>query len=39
MHGGGKSDRLVVPAKSSNNGGVPLPAERMEGRSLAKESA
>jgi len=45
MHGHGKSDRPVVPAKSSNNGIAPQrntsqaaasPAEGMEGRGLAK---
>jgi group II intron reverse transcriptase/maturase len=37
MNGGGKSDRPVVPAKGANNGGgKPCPAERLEGRGLAK---
>jgi len=45
MNGHGKSDRLVVPAKSPNNGNAPQrntrhaaasPAEGMEGRGLAK---
>ena len=37
MHGLGKSDGFVVPAKSSNNvGGAPPAAERMVGRSPAK---
>ena len=36
MHGLGKSDGFVVPAKSSNKaGGAPPAAERMEGRSPA----
>ena len=37
MHGPGKSDGFVVPAKSSNKAvGAPTAAERMEGRSPAK---
>jgi len=38
MNGRGKSDNLVVPAKSPNKGGVAAtpPAEGMEGRGLAK---
>ena len=37
MHGLGKSDGFVVPAKSSNKAdGAPPAAERMEGRSPAK---
>ena len=35
MNDHGKSDRLIVPKKSSNNAGSPV-AEEMEGRSLAK---
>jgi hypothetical protein len=35
MHGHGKSDRPIVPAKSPNNAGPPV-AEGMEGRGLAK---
>ena len=38
MHGRGKSDMPIVPAKPSNKGGVALPAERVEGRGLAKEN-
>ena len=39
MHGLGKSDGFVVPAKSSNKaGGAPPAAERMEGRSPAKRN-
>ena len=34
-NGPGKSDRPVVPAKSSNNAGQPV-AEGMEGKGLAK---
>lgn len=37
MNGRGKSDRPVVPKKPSNKGGgAPRPAERVEGRGLAK---
>ena len=39
MNEPGKSDKPIVPAKSANNGGVVPPAERMEGRGLAKESS
>jgi hypothetical protein len=35
MYGGGKSDSLVVPKKSSNKAGRPV-AEGVEGRGLAK---
>ena len=35
MNEHGKSDRLILPKKSSNNAGSPV-AEEMEGRSLAK---
>jgi RNA-directed DNA polymerase len=35
MHGGGKSDRPVVPGKPLNNAGVPA-AEVVEGRGLGK---
>src|SRR5215218_1404126 len=38
MHGHGKSDRPVVPAKPPNNAGVPA-AEVVEGRGLGKENA
>jgi len=38
MHVAGESDRLIVPKKSANNGGVPPLAETMEGRSLTKEN-
>src|SRR5215204_2799132 len=37
MHGHGKSDRPVVPAKPPNNAGVP--AEVVEGRGLGKGNA
>ena len=38
MNEHGKSDRPVVPVKSSNNAaGAPAAAEEMEGRGLAKE--
>jgi len=36
-YGAEKSDSLIVPMKPSNKGyGVPLPAERAEGRGLTK---
>ena len=38
MNDGGKSDGLVVPAKSPNNAGVPV-AEAMEGRGPAEGNA
>jgi RNA-directed DNA polymerase len=38
MHGHGKSDRPVVPAKPPNNAGVPA-AEAVEGRGLGKGNA
>jgi RNA-directed DNA polymerase len=38
MHGHGKSDRPVVPAKPPNNAGVPA-AEVVEGRGLGKGNA
>ncbi len=37
MHGCGKSDSLIVPKKLANKG-ADAPAERMEGRGLAKEN-
>jgi retron-type reverse transcriptase len=37
-HVAGESDRSIVPKKPTNNGGVPLPAESMEGRGLTKEN-
>ena len=37
MNDAGKSDKPIVPAKDANNGsGTPRPAERLEGRGLAK---
>jgi len=37
MHDGGKSDKPIVPAKGANKEqGRPCPAERLEGRGLAK---
>ena len=37
MHGGGKSDRLIVAEKRSNkDGGAPRSAERVEPSGLAK---
>ena len=39
MNGGRKSDRSIVPRKSSNKGGLRRrPAERAEGRDLTKEN-
>jgi group II intron reverse transcriptase/maturase len=38
MHGHGKSDRPIVPAKLSNKAGQPA-AEAVEGRGLTKENA
>ena len=37
-HVAGESDSPIVPKKPANNGGVPLPAESMEGRGLTKEN-
>jgi RNA-directed DNA polymerase len=34
----GESDRSIVPQKPAHNGGVPLPAEAMEGRGRTKEN-
>ncbi len=39
MHVTGESDRPIVPKKPANNGGVPPPAELVEGRGLTKENA
>ena len=37
MNDGGKSDKPIVPQRDANNGGGrPRPAERLEGRGLAK---
>ena len=39
MNGCGKSDRSIVPKKSSNKGShCRWPAEKMEGRDLTKEN-
>jgi len=38
MHVAGESDRPVVPRKPANNGGVPPPAESVEGRGLTEEN-
>jgi len=35
-HVAGESDSSIVPKKPANNGGVPLPAESMEGRGLTR---
>ena len=37
-HVAGESDSSIVPKKPANNGGVPLPAESVEGRGLTKEN-
>jgi len=37
-HVAGESDSSIVPKKPANNGGVPLPAESIEGRGLTKEN-
>jgi RNA-directed DNA polymerase len=39
MHAAGESDRPIVPKKPANNGGVPPPAESVEGRGLTEENA
>ncbi len=38
MHVAGESDSSIVPEKPANKGGVPLPAESVEGRGLTKEN-
>ena len=38
MHGAGESHSSIVPEKPANKGGVPLPAETVEERELAKEN-
>ncbi len=38
VHVAGGSDSPIVPMKSANNGGVPTPAESMEGRGLTEEN-
>lgn len=37
-HGTGESHSSIVPEKPANNGGVPLPAESVEGRGLTEEN-
>jgi RNA-directed DNA polymerase len=39
MHVSGESDSSIVPKKPANKGGVPGPAESVEGRGLTKENA
>lgn len=39
VHVAGESDSSIVPKKPANNGGVPPPAESVEGRGLTKENA
>ena len=38
MHVTGESDSSIVPKKPANKGGVPRPAESVEGRELTKEN-
>ena len=38
-HAAGESHSPIVPEKPANNGGVPPPAEPVEGRGLTKENA
>ena len=38
MHVAGESDSSIVPEKPANKGGMPLPAESVEGRGLTKEN-
>ena len=38
MHVAGESDSSIVPEKLANKGGVPSPAELVEGRGLTKEN-
>ena len=38
MHVTGESDRPIVPGKPANKGGVPPPAESVEGRGLTEEN-
>ena len=38
MHVAGESDSSIVPKKPANKGGVPSPAELVEGRGLTKEN-
>lgn len=38
MHVAGESHSSIVPGKSANKGGVPPPAESVEGRGLTKEN-
>jgi hypothetical protein len=36
MHVAGESHSFIVPEKPANNGGMPLPAESVEGRGLTE---
>jgi hypothetical protein len=38
MHVAGESDSSIVPEKQANKGGVPSPAESVEGRGLTEEN-
>jgi hypothetical protein len=39
VHVSGESDSSIVPKKQANNGGLPTPAESVEGRGLTEENA
>jgi hypothetical protein len=39
VHVSGESDSSIVPKKRANNGGLPTPAEPVEGRELTEENA
>lgn len=39
MHVFGESDSSIVPEKQANKGGLPTPAESVEGRGLTEENA
>ena len=39
VHVSGESDSSIVPEKQANKGGLPTPAEPVEGRGLTKENA
>src|SRR5580700_12248470 len=39
VHVSGESDSSIVPKKRANKGGLPTPAESVEGRGLTEENA
>ena len=39
VHVSGESDSSIVPTKRANKGGLPTPAESVEGRELTEENA